>query len=136
MAIVKISKTASGYRVGASALYITDVGSVKEAREVLTNSIAHQWLSVNYLPRTVRGSRDIPSTDSASFQQKAFYLSVRNLVLQLYYVYKLPIAKACKIGNRCFSKKPLSMIGFAEEIINYPKIKDTIQDIVAYQCYK
>lgn len=137
MAVVKISKTNSGYRVGQSALYITEVNSVKEAREVLNGSLAHQWLAVNYLPNKTKSSASLPSTESASFLQKAFYCEVKVLVLQLYYVYKLPIAKACQIGNRCFqAKQPLSMMAFAEEIINYPRIKDTVRDIVSYQNYK
>lgn len=133
----KITKTALGFRVGESALYITEVNNIKEARTVLENSLAHQWLSVNYLPRKApTKTTELPSMETMEFKQKAFYLNVRNLILKLYMNGDFTIHQACKHGNRLIESKLITFIDFADLALINSRIKSDLLEIISLQNYR
>ena len=133
----KITKTALGFRVGESALYITEVNSIKEAREVLECSLAHQWLAANYLPKNApTRTAELPSMETMDFKRKAFYISVRNLVLKLYMNGEFSINQACDYGNRIIKSRLITFIDFADIALINNRIKSDLLEIIQLQNYR
>jgi hypothetical protein len=134
---IKITKTALGFRVGESALYITEVSGIKEAREVLEGSLAHQWLSANYLPsKAPTRTAELPSMETMDFKRKAFYISVRNLILKLYMNGEFTIKQACEYGNRIIRSRLITFIDFADIALINNRIKSDLLEIIQLQNYR
>lgn len=134
---IKITKTALGFRVGESALYITEVNNIKEAREVLESSFAHQWLADNYLPKKApTRTAELPSMETIDFKQKAFYINVKNIILKLYMNEEFTIEQACKYGNSLIKAKPITFIDFADLAVINNRIKSDLLEIIQLQNYR
>lgn len=120
-----------GYNVPGSTLYIP-ANTKKDAMTVISNSLAHQWLS-KLTPNS--NVLELPNMNTKDFHQKVFYTTVATIINNLAFINgTTSVKEAVDVGNKLVSEN-ITAIDF----IKYFDTKAMValfKDAQTYQQYK